>query len=49
MIDDFKGMAVDRHLFGMKNLAVAKQRKYPGYIIPKLLTGNFVTIFVFRF
>ncbi len=28
----------DRHLFGMKNLAIAKQRKLPGYIIPGLLT-----------
>lgn len=32
------GQGVDRHVFGLKNLAVAKQRKLPGYCIPRLLT-----------
>lgn len=30
------GMGVDRHLFALKNLAVAKRRRLPGYIMPAI-------------
>ena len=32
------GQGVDRHMFGLWNLARAKQRRLPGYLMPKIFT-----------
>ena len=31
---------VDRHLLGLKQLALMRQKKYAGYVVPSLLTSN---------